>query len=658
MMRISVPDSMLRAPAARCSRAPVRAAVLAVVFVASALTGCSRAPDDVVLIAVDSFRADRLHRPFGPRSLTPMLDSLAARGVEFTEARTPSPTLREAAKALLAVDAGGLAAAMKARGYHTAAAVGSIELGRGSGIEMGFEAFDDSMGTEYPVVDPSYAEYADLLFGKERRADATVGSALELAGAAPRRKPLFLFVQLPDPEQPYDPPLPFASDHASFAYDGEIAFVDNEVARLVRGLARLRGRVPFVAFAGLYGEGLGEHGEMTHGFFLYETTIRVPLFFSGRGVERGTIGVPATLADAAATLAALKRAHLGAGAGRDLTAALKGRPVPAVPIISSTNLPKERHGWSALAAVVEGGWKLVRAPAPELYRLADDPGETRNLASEQPETVRRLGMPLESAGYSETALFTGAAGERLPDPKDEIADWNRLQQARLHLRHGRLYEDSGAEEEALAEYDEAVETAPELPDAHVHRGAALLRLERLTEAREAFRRALELDDDLATAWAGVGLLEERAGRLETARAAFDRALEGSRGNTKVLLGVMSFALRTNDFNRAIVAGERLVAARPNDLTYLNDLATLYLHAGRTEESLATSRRALLVNADDPVTQYNLGRALVATGDPAGAATAFERYLQLWPDAPNAEAVRDGIEELRRRAEADTTQAAS
>lgn len=631
-----------------------RIVALAAVVAAMVLTGCARHRDDVVLVTVDSFRADRLQRPFGPGSLTPVLDSLAARGALFTEARTPAPMLLEAARAILATEAGGLASALKARGFHTAGAVGSADLGHGSGIETGFEAFDDTMGALYPIVDPSYAAYEEILTGRQRRADATIEAALRLAAAAPSGKPLFLFVQLSDPEQPYDPPLPFASDHASFAYDGEIAFVDSEVGRLLRGLTRLRGRVPLVAFVGLFGEGLGEHDETTHGFFLYDTTIRVPLVLSGRGVPRGSHpDAPVSLRDAAATIASLAGARLAGAPGRDLGPALEGRRIPEAPIFATTTFPKERHGWSALASVTEGGWKLIRAPRPELYRLADDPGETRDLAAGEPETVRRLGALLEGAGFTEASLFTGAAGETLPDPKDRIADWNRVQQARLHLRHGRIYEDSGAVAEALQEYEGATEMAPELPDVHVHRGAALFRLERDREARDAFRRALEIDDDLAPAWSGLGLLEERAGRLAEAKAAFDRALEEARGSSAVLLGVMSFALRHADLDGAILAAQRLVAARPQDSTSLNDLATLYLQAGRVEESLATCRRALVANADDPVTQYNLGRALVAAGSPADAAVAFERYLGLWPDAPNAGVVRQGIEDLKRRAAGDT-----
>jgi tetratricopeptide (TPR) repeat protein len=327
----------------------------------------------------------------------------------------------------------------------------------------------------------------------------------------------------------------------------------------------------------------------------------------------------------------------------------EGGRLPDAPFVAAAYVGRERHGWSAVAAVVAAGWKYVRAPVPELYDLAGDPGESRSLADSLPDKAGRLSSLLDSlGGPSLSALALGAAGEELPDPKAAVADWNRIQQARLHLRHGRLYEQAGASDRALDEFDEAAAVAPELPEVHTHRGSALRHLGRMDDARRAFLRAIECDERFAPGWAGLGLVEEDTGRPDAARSAFRRALEESGGNGEVILSVLSFALRRKDLAWAVEAAERLVAVRPDDPTSLGDLATLYLEAGRVEESLATSRRAALSAPTDPRAHYNLGRALVAAGDHEEAAAAFERFLELAPDAPNAAAVRQGIEELRKR----------
>jgi arylsulfatase A-like enzyme len=270
---------------------------------------------DVLLVTIDTLRADHVGCYGDGNAATPVMDGLASRGVRFAEAIAPVPlTLPSHASLLTATtplvhgvrDNAGfvlgaapptVAEAFRAAGYSTAAFVSGFPVSRRFGLGRGFDAYDDRFPRGDDPARPSYVE---------RRADETVAAATEwLRGRqSDAIRPVFAWVHFFDPHAPYDAPEPYRSRFRQRPYDGEIAFADAQLGALLAAWRSLRpGRDPLVVVAADHGEGLGEHGEPTHGLFIYDSTLRVPLIASGPGIPAGrTVTGAVSLIDVAPTL--------------------------------------------------------------------------------------------------------------------------------------------------------------------------------------------------------------------------------------------------------------------------------------------------------------------------------------------------------------------
>ncbi|HEX2465656.1 MAG TPA: sulfatase, partial [Thermoanaerobaculia bacterium] len=389
------------ASAQRPSSASRSAGVGLALCVLLGATGCSRdstvvssGPANVLLVTLDTVRADRLGSYGYAGASTPALDGLAREGIRFSQAVATAPlTLPSHASILTglfpprhAVHQNGAAAlpptvptlaeALHGHGYRTAAFVGSFVLDARFGLDRGFELYDDDIPRDPTTAVPGLEA--------ERPGTQVVDRALSWLNADDQR-PFFVWVHLYDAHAPYEPPEPYRSRFADRPYDGEIASVDAQVGRLLsyldeRGLAG----DTIVAVAADHGEALGEHGELTHGLLLFEPTVRVPLLLRAPGRLPGgvVVGEPVGLADLAPTLAGLAGVHLGLPSssvdGRDLSASLAaGDEPPRVDLYAETEYPR-LFGWSALAAIRRGHAKYVAAPTPRLFDLESDPGETSN----------------------------------------------------------------------------------------------------------------------------------------------------------------------------------------------------------------------------------------------------------------------------------------
>jgi arylsulfatase A-like enzyme len=374
------------------------------------------APERILLVTIDTLRADHVGCYGAERAATPTLDTLAAAGVRFAAAVSPAPlTLPAHASLLTALDPPGhgvrhngifrlpdaiptLAERLREAGFATGAVVGSQVLDRRYGLARGFDFYDDRLaervagGSGWP----------------ERRADRVVDAALALLDHLGPR--FFLWVHLYDPHAAYDPPAGFASAFASRPYDGEIAFADSQLGRLL-GALRARGEEDglLVVVTSDHGESFGEHGDETHTYLVYETTQHIPLLFAGPGIPAGrTIAEPVGLVDVAPTLISLARAKpFPTAAGRDLSGLLSGEGGAPANAYFETLAPQLDFGWSPLLGLREGSFKYIRAPRPELYDLATDPGEERNLATRRPELVASLEAALETR-------LRGAPGRAAP----------------------------------------------------------------------------------------------------------------------------------------------------------------------------------------------------------------------------------------------------
>ena len=555
--------------------------VLATLAMAALACGRPEAVERVVLVTIDTLRADRVGCYGATGAATPTLDGLAARGVRFETAISPAPiTLTSHATLLtgrdpprhgarhngqfeLRADVPTLAEALHSAGFATAAVVSAFVLDARFGLARGFDVYDDRLGL---------ATSTGMGVGVESRsAERSVDAALAWLDGAPER--FFLWLHLYDPHADHAPPEPWATRFADRPYDGEIAFADAELGRLLAGVAaRFGERGTLVIATSDHGESLGEHGERTHALTVYDATQRVPLLFAGPGLPRGRVVTAplARLADVAPTVLALAGLPpLDASDGENLLPATDGRnPAPRVAWVETLATQLD-FGWSPLLGVRTATHKYVRAPRPELYDVVADPGELVNRAADEPERVAELDAlvtardgaatraaeravsPEERArlaalGYVESAALPatrlGVVGG--PDPKDELPKLRPVFEAMallardrprealvrltafdglgfdLELLRARAALDSGELTLARRSAERAFALSPRAP-ALVLLGEVAVAEDDRERARAALERALALDPEHAPARVALARLDEEAGRRDTARRGYE-----------------------------------------------------------------------------------------------------------------------------------------
>jgi arylsulfatase A-like enzyme/Tfp pilus assembly protein PilF len=616
-------------------------------------------PRHVLLITLDTVRADRLGTYGYAGAETPHLDALAARGVRFDDAVAPSPItgpshaamftglypgrlgVRDNATTPLPDDAVTLAALLAERGFATGGFIGAFILDRPYGFASGFEHF----GSGFERVESGRETNA------ERRGDLVVDDALAWLRSLPADRPFFGWVHLYDAHAEYAAPEPFGSRFRDNPYDGEIAFVDAQVGRLLDAL-RARNALDdtlVIAIAD-HGEALGDHGEDEHGVFLYDEVIRIPWIAAGPGARRGHVVAEQVRAiDLMPTiLDALGLEVPGGLDGESLSALLKGGTRDeAPPAYAESHYPRLHYGWSELRAIRAEGWKAVDAPRPELYNLRDDPGELHNLyEARQPladrmiEQAVRLGLEMDARAAPVRAAdretldrlrslgYVGIAappppGTRLPDPKDRIAErreYRALMTAALDaMGEGRL----GDAERSLRRLADINERAP---DVHQLLGEVYQRQGRLTEALAAFeassllnpssagpllsaaevhleRRELRrararLDDAAAVDPQSFdvalvrGRMFEAEERLDEALASYERAVELNPANPRARLAAMQAASQVKRFGAAEAHARQLLAMGYQPARTHVALGQLAQMQGRTAEAERHYRSAL------------------------------------------------------------------
>jgi arylsulfatase A-like enzyme len=545
-----------------------RAALALLALLVAGAPAAGTAPPDVVLVTLDTVRADRMGFLGSSRGLTPSLDALAREGVVFEQAFAQAPLTTVSHATILTglhppshgvrdfgmplpADVPWLPSLLRARGYATAAFVASIVLDPKGPIAPGFDRGFDT----YDAGFRRRRDGADLYATKERRGEDVVARALSWLD---RRRPgsVFLWVHLFDAHDPYDPPAPFAERYAKQPYDGEIAAVDAAFSRLVAGLRERRlfdGAL--VVAAADHGESLGGHGEDTHGVFLYDATIRVPLLVRlprGEGAGR-RVASRVALVDLVPTV--LETAGLGVPPsvqGRSLLGLARGAREPERPSYAESEYPRRVFGWSALASWRAGRFLFVEAPRRELYDLRSDPGARRDLAREEagvaagmaaelakarrawPGPAPRAGAPkvdpelvdrLVALGYAAGAAADAAAPPSGVDPKDKIGVTNLLHDASLAAEEGRW-------ERAILLYERVVASDPQIFTARLELGLALARQGRWERALPHLKVTAEREPGYADARFTLGLAYASLGRREEAAHELRAALEADPGHKK------------------------------------------------------------------------------------------------------------------------------
>ena len=595
-------------------------------------------PPSVLLVTLDTTRADRLGAYGYAAARTPVLDRLAHDGVLFERAVAAAPTTLPAHASMMTgrnpmahgVRNNGvpldravptLADAFRAAGYRTAAFVSAFVLDRRFGLVRGFDTYDDHL-------DPPAGSATDAL---ERRGDGTVAAAMAWLTApasastgtptsAPAAAPFFLWVHLYDPHDPYEAPGSPGGADAATLYDGEIAFADRAVGTLLGALER-QGLTnnTIVAVIGDHGESLGEHGEATHGMFVYESAMRVPALLKWPArVPAGTRVTPLVRAiDLAPTLLDLAgRPSLVGATGVSLVPLIRGpaaapEAAPAT-AYGETYFPQLFMNWAPLRSWRDGQWKFIEAPTLELYDLASDPGETVNLAAREPDRAGRMRRALYALVAAEGTAAVSAGPDRetmqklaalgyvagggtqgvanplsRPDPKAMVGVFNRLRDANSALDTGNVDQAARAASETLA-----------------------------------------LDRGNAFAMLILGKAERARGRYREAAVQFRGYLEQVPLSADAHHWLAICHLQLDDFDAALAEAELALALDPRYAEALTLRGELLAAGGRVDEGLHDLRAAVNINPDRPAAHIALGRTLTRAGQAAEADEQFRYALEL------------------------------
>lgn len=573
-------------------------------------TAAARPAKNLVLITIDTLRADHVGAYGYGRARTPAMDRLAREGVQFDEAFAAAPiTLPSHATILtgryppghgsrhnlMPIDATvpTLAAMLQAQGFATAAFVGAFPLDRRFGLARGFDIYSDRMPRD-----------ASGRLMNERPGREVIDAAL--AWVEPHRgRRFFLWVHLFEPHAPYGDPRRTPGRGVVERYDDEIATADEQVGRL---LALLAAGAPdnAIVLAGDHGEGLGEHGEPTHSLFVYDSTLRVPLLVAGAGVPHGVrVRDPVSLVDVAVTALRLLGIPRADTDGVDLTPAFGGARLSARELYAESFAPLFDFGWSPLRAVRSNHWKFIAAPRPELYDLQQDAGEGRNLVSSEtrlasslrerverysPADPRRDGQPTDveaTARLRALGYVSGGGGDApgasRPDPKDRREEAARF----ARVTSGELYG------QALRDALQAIlRDDPRNPQANLRLGWALLETDDTRGAEPHFAMAVAARMPSADPYLGLAACQAARGAVGTALATLAAVAPAERDNPVVLANVGVLEAQLDHLDRAMNALSRAVTLDPDFNEARFNLARVYGRAGRRSQAETEARELL------------------------------------------------------------------
>jgi choline-sulfatase len=709
----------------------VGASGAALLYVIAAVSGaCSGKPatadfaqlehhGPILLVTIDTLRADRVGLYGSTLGLTPHIDRLvtsARDAIVFASAIAQVPlTLASHATILtgrhparngirtndgfrLPSDVPTLPAVLKAAGYTTGGFVGGYPLNAATGIARGFDHFDDEFVKRG---------------ANERKAGEVVAAALpwirEQTAGDPARAQVFAWIHLFDPHSPYEAPAEFAATRPGAPYDAEVAYTDAALGTLFEELSKSRILdSTLIVIVADHGESLGEHGERTHGTFVYDATIRVPLIVklpqrSGSTVVR-RVTVPVETADLAPTIAAIAGVALPGTDGVDLRPLLNGETAdPSTPILRRRTVYAESYyqqvllGWSALRAVRGPDWKFIEAPAAELYNLQVDPGETVNAITGHQNVAHAMAGLLPAPTSTPAAAWNTDAATRLrtlgyvtgrteapttrgADPKDKIAVWDAIErgidaltgdpaasraafaralqldpgnglvmkyQGDLSFREGRLGEAGDA-------YRRAIAKGFKHPDAFINLASIAERQGHADQALAALSEAVKIAPDDADAWNRLGRLELQSGRLDAARRAFSASVSAAPGRAEPQYNLGIVERRAGNESAAQDRFRRAIECDARHAEAHYELGTGLLAAGRTDQALDEYRAALAVRSDYAEALFGAARSELALERWDDARRDYEHFVRVAPPAyaPQISAARDALRRLPRGKSSD------
>ncbi|MCY3965273.1 MAG: sulfatase-like hydrolase/transferase [Acidobacteria bacterium] len=630
-------------------------------------SGASTGQPAVLLITIDTLRADRLSSYGSDRVATPHIDRLAAEGVRFANASStvpftlpahssimtglypPSHGVRENVGYVLAPELVTIAERFRDAGYRTGGFVSAFVLDARWGIARGFDTYVDDFDLD--------AMAGANLGSVQRAGPETIAHALEWLDCVVGEEPFFLWLHLFDPHDPYDPPEPFRSEYEGRPYDGEVAYTDSLIGEF---RAALEERGVFdgsvVVLTADHGEGLGDHGESYHGFFVYDSTVHVPLIVRlPGGVEAGRLVVDAVShVDIAPTLIELLDLDgAGAAQGRSLLPDMQGLPNPLAErgVYAESFYALDHYGWAPLRSLRTAEHKYIEAPEPELYSLLEDPGELANILLEERDLSRllraealELAAELDRTAPSSSAepdldedtlaqlralgylAGRGAAGRGdsegpRADPKDK---------AHLHRAIMRAQSAFGAgdEDAAAAELRAALSEDEGLLDAHQLLGTITLLGGDPEPAIGHFQSALALDPEHRQSLLGLANAYRELGRIDEAVVGYRRLLEVAGQDAKATMALARIHVDGGELSEAEGVLAAAAEGREPPAVITNKLGEVMALLGRSGDAEAKFRQAIASNPELGEAHFNLAVLLDESGRMEDAISAYRQAAEL------------------------------
>jgi len=618
---------------------------------------------NVLLITIDTLRADHLGCYGFKEISTPNIDALAASGIQFTDATAHVPLTLPSHSSILTGnfppyhgihDNGGFylpksqitaAELFRKNGFATAAFVAAYVLDSSWGLDKGFDTYFDNF-------DLSKEERIGLST-IERKADDVFDHAVHWLDQH-RNERFFLWTHFYDPHSPYEPPKEWAEKYPQRPYIGEIAYTDSVVGRLLAHLDQLGLREKTViVLTGDHGESIGEHRESTHAFFVYDATLHVPLILSSpqKELQKKVVLNQVRSVDILPTLLQLAGVSVPESVqGRSLLHTIldTDKKLEALASYAECYYPQYHFGWSRLLSLRTGLFKYIDAPKPELYDLKKDPKELHNVIQEHRDIALRMKQELEAidrarsqaaslqpgsidaetheklAALGYVGAFSGpvdADPSKLPDPKDKIDLFNLIASARTDSLSGK----SG---DSIAKFKRALEADPGIVDAHFMLGNEYSRLERYPEALDEFKKTLELKPDYDFAIINLANTYRKMGRIDEALAGFELFLKKNPEKTQVLYRIGELYLNKDEPDKAMEYFQRALNVEPDTSWVYNSIGVAYLKTKQSQKAEESFRKALELNPKVAMAHFNLAQLYESQGKTEEAERQYLSELEI------------------------------
>ncbi len=584
-------------------------------------------PMNVVLITLDTVRADHLHCYGNDKIQTPNIDALAASGVQFEKAVAQTPLTQPSHASMFTGenpnvhnvrDTGGfalqpssvtMATILQRHGWDTAGFISASVLTKMFGFNQGFATYDDQLEHRNRR-DPVSTRAADVT------ADHAIQWLQQQSG-----KPYFLWVHFYDAHFPYDPPAEFRKQYPQDPYDAEIAFEDQQVGRVLQAVKQKSPeQKTLIVLLSDHGEGLGDHGEYDHGVFLYDSTVRIAWIMAGPGVPAGLhVQQQAREIDLLPTVLDLMGGQPSTAAqGTSLVPAFSGKPVASNDSYEETLYPKINMGWSELRGIHTAHWMYIRAPRPELYDLDRDPGELNNVINAHPKEYRELDAQLKKTS-------------RLGDSGTETVAFKQMDQRTMNQLKSLGYTAgfAGTSFALNGKGDDPKDHLATLKAIHLVDTSGLSAADTQRDI-QLLQDALKQDPSNPTLYESLVDKYEAAGQYAQAMQVCQEALHHTALNGMILSRLANLYLRTGNLKEAISYYEQAEQQNPLDIESQNDLATAYLQSGQLANAERVFRWVLAIQPYAPA--YNgLGIIADKRNDVAAARANFEKAVQLSPN---------------------------